>query len=100
MVPSKRLEVITSGAADEIVIETLIGIRLFSYTLVNRVQGSGKRGKRVDDDFMDLMHNCLFIIICTEDEAKKAAEALRPIVQEFGGVIAVSDCMLVKTDVS
>lgn len=98
MIASKRLEVITSGAAEEIVIEALFSIRLFSYTLVNRVQGSGKRGKRADDDFMDLMHNCLFIIICTEEEAQRAAGALRPIVTEFGGVIAITDCMLVKTE--
>lgn len=97
MLASKRVEVITSAAAEEIVIETLLSVNMPSYTLVNRVRGSGKRGKRVDDDFMDLMHNCLFIIICSEEEAKKAAEALRAVVSEFGGVITISDCFLVKT---
>ena len=95
MIPSKKIEIITSSSAEELVIAALSEAGLKNYTLIDRVQGSGKRGKREDDDFMDLMHNCLFIIVCDQDKAHKAVARLEKIIKEFGGVVILSDCLAI-----
>lgn len=96
MIPSKKVEIITSSSAEEIVIFAFAESGMKNYTLIDRVQGSGKRGKREDDDFMDLMHNCYFIVLCDQEKAERVAGPLEQIIKEFGGVVMVSDCLAIK----
>jgi len=92
MLTSKKIEIITVSSAEELIIEMLEDEDV-SYTLFDRVQGSGKRGRRVDDDFMDIMHNCFFVIVCDSKTAERLMPKIQGIVDEYGGILMISDCL-------
>ncbi len=66
------------------------------YTVIKEVVGSGGRGVRTGDDFSGELTNSYILIACSEDEAQRIVEIVRPILKRFGGVCLVSDAMWVK----
>ena len=66
------------------------------YTVVKEVVGSGGRGERMGDGFSGELTNSYLLIACSEDEANRIVEIVRPILKRFGGVCLVSDAMWVK----
>ena len=96
MLQGKRIEIITSSTAEERVRAILEACGLTGYTFLSHVKGKGKRGVRSDDDFMDVFHNCYFLIACEEAKARQVVEAIRQLIAEQGGVCLMTDCTIVN----
>jgi len=92
MISAKKLEIITSSTAEDKVIQLLKRHQILNYTLLRHVEGNGKRGRRSEDDFIEALQNCYFVIICAEQQALMAVEALGPLLANYGGVCALTDC--------
>ncbi len=66
------------------------------YTVIKEVVGSGRRGERTGDGFSGELTNSYILIACSEDEAQRIVEIVRPVLKRYGGVCLVSDAMLVE----
>ncbi len=66
------------------------------YTVIKEAVGSGGRGDRAGDGLSGELTNSYILIACSEDEAQRIVEIVRPTLKRFGGVCLVSDAMWVK----
>ncbi len=66
------------------------------YTVIKEAFGAGRRGEMAGDGFSGEFTNSYLLIACSEDEANRIVEIVRPILKRFGGVCLVSDAMWVK----
>ena len=66
------------------------------YTVVKEVVGGGGRGDRTGDGLSGELTNSYILIACSEDEAQRIVEIVRPVLKRFGGVCLVSDAMWVQ----
>ena len=66
------------------------------YTVIKEAFGSGGRGEMAGDGLSGAFTNSYLLIACSEDEANRIVEIVRPILKRFGGVCLVSDAMWVK----
>ena len=63
------------------------------YTVVKEVVGSGKRGERMGDGLSGEMTNSYILIACSEDQAARIIEIVRPVLKRYGGICLVSDAI-------
>ena len=66
------------------------------YTVIKEAYGAGGRGEMAGDGLSGEFTNSYLLIACSEDEANRIVEIVRPILKRFGGVCLVSDAMWVK----
>ena len=66
------------------------------YTVIKEAIGAGGRGEMAGDGFSGEFTNSYILIACSEDEANRIVEIVRPMLKQFGGVCLVSDAMWVK----
>jgi nitrogen regulatory protein PII len=66
------------------------------YTVIKEAFGVGGRGEMAGDGLSGEFTNSYLLIACSEDEANRIVEIVRPILKRFGGVCLVSDAMWVK----
>ena len=66
------------------------------YTVIKEAFGAGGRGEMAGDGLSGEFTNSYLLIACSEDEANRIVEIVRPILKRFGGVCLVSDAMWVK----
>jgi nitrogen regulatory protein PII len=66
------------------------------YTVIKEAYGAGERGNMAGDGLSGAFTNSYLLIACSEDEANRIVEIVRPILKRYGGVCLVSDAMWVK----
>lgn len=66
------------------------------YTVIKEAFGAGGRGEMAGDGLSGEFTNSYLLIACSEDEANRIVEIVRPILKRFGGVCLVSDALWVK----
>lgn len=92
MTPCKRIEIIIEETLARHLAERLQALGAPGYTLIPRARGAGDRGPMRGDDPTGTASNCVFIVICEEDEtAQRIVEGVRPFLTRSGGVCLVSD---------
>lgn len=96
MKPVKRIEIVIEEIELDNVIEELDRIGVVGYTIVPRAGGRGERGVRYES--VQGLSNVLLTIACSEEQAAKVIEAIRPILKRYGGVCLVSDALWVIHD--
>lgn len=66
------------------------------YTVIKEAFGAGGRGEMAGDGLSGEFTNSYLLIACSEDEANRIVEIVRPMLKRFGGVCLVSDAMWVE----
>ena len=66
------------------------------YTVIKEAFAAGGRGEMAGDGFSGEFTNSYLLIACSESEANRIVEIVRPILKRLGGVCLVSDAMWVK----
>jgi nitrogen regulatory protein PII len=91
MKPVKRLEIIVETVELPKVIQLLVQVPVISYTVVKDVVACAERCMIDGDDLTDVITNVYVMTVCDADQVSDLVEALRPILQRFGGTCLVSD---------
>ena len=87
----KRLEIVVDTLAVSKVLAALEDSGLSGWTVVRDVTGKGERGLWAGDELTGVAGNGYVLTVCEPGELARVAEAVRPILQTFGGVCLVSD---------
>jgi nitrogen regulatory protein PII len=96
MQPVKRIEIVTDSGHLDRVTKLLDDLGIAGYTIIRHVGGKGDRGRRQHDELFDAFENAYLIAACSPDDAARVTEALRPILQRFGGMCLVSDAQWLR----
>ena len=96
MIAVKRLEIVIDAAHTPELIRVVKDAGVPGYTLLRDVQGSGDRGDRSGDGLSNVYRNCYLVTAVSEDIAQTLVEAIRPLLQRYGGVCLMTDAMLLK----
>ena len=91
----KRLEIITDSLEMKEVCSVLESLGVTGYTIIREVVGHGERGWQSGDELTDVFKNAYLLTACSESEAERVVEAVRPILKRRGGVCLVSDAQWV-----
>ena len=93
----KKVEIIIEYMALTGLLEVLKKETLaVGYTVIKEAFGAGERGEMAGDGISGEFTNSYLLIACSEDEANRIVEIVRPMLKQFGGVCLVSDAMWVK----
>jgi len=89
----KRIEVIASTVELSRIIEALEKAGVTAHTVIPHVLGKGSSGHSADD----LESNVYVLAFCVPDLAKPAIEAIRLVLNKFGGTCYVSDAVEIRS---
>ncbi len=90
----KKVEIIIDYLESPRLLELIQkGVTDVGYTVIKEVVGSGRRGDRMGDGFSGEMTNSYILIACSEDQAQRIVEVVRPVLKRYGGICLVSDAI-------
>ena len=96
MIAVKRIEIVIDAAHTPELVRVVKAAGVPGYTLLRDVQGSGDRGDRSGDGLSNVYRNCYLVTAVPEDIAMGLAEAVRPLLERYGGICLMTDAMLLK----
>lgn len=92
MKPYKKIEVVTDSLELRRSLRALEEtIDVAGYTVIKDTLGMGEVGARLDDELTDVIKNSYVMFVCSEAQADEITEAMKPLLERFGGVCLVSD---------
>lgn len=92
----KRVEIIVPRAEVEQVLHLFEKEQVEGYTLIDKVIGMGHRGIQDGLGLTDAFTNSMIIWYCAPGKFSLLHEAIRRLLEESGGICAVSDAEWVK----
>lgn len=93
----KRIEVISDSVELEKIVKALEHEGVSSYTVIRHVGGKGVKGTVSSTFDITSLENDYVIAFCMPEQVKPLVEAIRPILNRFGGSCYISDCMEVRS---
>ena len=91
----KRVEIITNALEMREVCQILEAEGVSGYTVLHGATGRGERGIQSGDQLSDAFKNSYLVTTCAPEDLEKLIAAVRPILQDNGGVCLVSDAQWV-----
>ncbi len=92
----RRVEIIVPRAEVENVLDLFSREKVEGYTLIDKVIGMGHRGIQDGMGLTDAFTNSMIIWYCAPGKFKLLQESIRILLEESGGICAVSDAEWVK----
>ena len=90
--PMKRLEIVVDALHLTRLIDRLRQAEVSGYTVLPNVAGYGERGDQRADDVSGASTNAYVLVAVPVQRAETTLEAVRPLLQSYGGICIVSDC--------
>lgn len=92
----KRIEVIANSVELGKILDGLKQGGVSGHIVIRNVAGQGLRGGSEDLE-MTMLDNIYVIAFCAPEKIKPAMEAIRPILNKFGGSCYISDAMEIRS---
>jgi nitrogen regulatory protein PII len=93
----KRIEIIANHVELPKILDSLEKAGVPGYTIIRDVAGKSSRGDGTHDMAMTMLDNVYIIAFFTPDKTTVVGEAIRPILNKFGGSCFISDAMELRT---
>ncbi|MBD2100461.1 P-II family nitrogen regulator [Leptolyngbya sp. FACHB-261] len=90
---AKRIEIIANSAELGKILDGLEKASVSGYLVIRNVAGKGLSGDAPSAFEATMLDNAYVIAFCAPESAKPALEAVRPILNKFGGSCFISDAM-------
>lgn len=86
-----KVEIVIDAIKLDSVVKLLDEVGVPGYSIIKDIEGKGTRGIKSGDGLTELFNNNYIMVICNEKEMNTIIEAVRPIINKFGGICIVSD---------
>jgi len=96
MTPVKKIEIVTASLEMDRLARLLDGLGVSGYTIVRDVEGSGERGRRHGGELTSASSNSYLMLACPSEDVSRIVDAVRPVLERFGGVALVTDALWVQ----
>jgi nitrogen regulatory protein PII len=93
----KRIEIVADSVEVGKIVESLERNGASSYTIIHNVASKGIKGTVFDDSAVTMLDNAYVIAFCHPEKAKAITEAIRLILNKFGGSCWISDVMEIRS---
>ncbi len=94
----KRIEIIANSFELAKILDGLRQAGIGGHMVIRNVAGQGLGGHYGTEDLdMTMLDNVYVIAFCPPDKIKAAVEAIRPILNKFGGTCYVSDALEIRS---
>jgi hypothetical protein len=87
----KKIEIITDYAYLRMLTKLLDDNEVSGYTIIKDVMGKGTRGNKDGHGISGGFKNCYVMVCCSEEEAKKVSDIIKPLLTRSGGMAIISD---------
>ena len=94
----KRVEIFVEAARAPVIIEMIEAAGARGYTVVPKVSGMGNRGMRDGGHLSGVFRNVLIIVIAAEEIAQRIVTESQPLLENYAGIVAVSDVEVVRDE--
>ena len=94
----KKIEIVVEAARVRAIIEMIEKAGAKGYTVVSNVSGNGNRGIRDEADLSDVFRNVLIIVVAAEDIAARIVEASQSALENYAGIVVISDVEVVRNE--
>ena len=94
----KRVELVVETARAKAIIEMIDAAGAKGYTVLQDVAGKGNRDIRDEAHLTGLFSNTLIIVIAAEDVARRIVERSQPLLENYAGIVALSDVEVVRDE--
>lgn len=94
----KKIEIVVEAARARAVIEMIEDAGAKGYTVVPDVSGKGNRGVRDEAHLSDVFRNMLIIVIAAEEIASRIVEQSQALLENYAGIVVVSDVEIVRNE--
>lgn len=94
----KKIEIIVEAARARAIIEMIEKAGAKGYTVVSNVSGKGHRGIRDAADLSDVFRNVLIIVVAAEDIAARIVDASQSLLENYAGIVVVSDVEVIRDE--
>lgn len=94
----KKVEIVIEAVKLQQVLEIIDQAGASGYTVHPSVTGRGHRGYRRGGGVTDLFVNAMVITLVDENGAVRIAEEVRKLIQNYAGVIVISDVDVITPD--
>lgn len=92
----KKVEIIVEAVRGRAVIEMIEAVGARGYSVVPNLTGRGNRGTRDEAHLTDVFRNILIIVVAAEEIAKQIVEQSQPLLENYAGIVVVSDVEVVR----
>jgi nitrogen regulatory protein PII len=96
--PKKRVEIVVEASCAPKILEMIEATGAKGYTLLHEVSGKGHRGVRNDSHLTDVFRNVLIIVIAAESTAREIISKSQPLLENYAGIVTVSDVEVVRNE--
>ena len=94
----KKIEIIVEAARARAILEMIEAAGAKGYTIVPSVSGKGNRGIRDDAHLSDVFRNVMIIVVAAEDIARCIVEQSQPLLENYAGIVVVSDVEVIRDE--
>ncbi len=94
----KRIDIVVEAARARAIIEMIEAVGAKGYTIVPDVSGRGNRGVRDEGHLSDVFRNMLIIVIAAEEIANRIVEQSQPLLENYAGIVVVSDVEVIRDE--
>lgn len=94
----KKVEIVVEVMRAPRIVEMIEKAGAKGYTVIPNVSGKGRRGVRGDGDVVNVFQNALIIVITTEEIAARIVEEAHRLLENYAGVVFLSDVEVVRED--
>ena len=94
----KKIEIIVEAARTRAIIEMIENAGAKGYTVVPDISGKGNRGARGEAHLSDVFRNMLIMVIAAEDIASRIVALSQPLLENYAGIVVVSDVEVVRDE--
>jgi nitrogen regulatory protein PII len=94
----KRIEIIVEASCVQTILDMIEATGATGYTLLHEVSGKGHRGVRNDSHLTDVFRNVLIVVIAAEEIAREIVSRSQPLLENYAGIVSLSDVEVVRDD--
>ena len=94
----KKIEIVVEAARVQKILAMLEAEGAKGYTIIPQVSGKGHRGIRDEAHVSDVFRNVLIIVIAAEDVAERIIQNAQPLLENYAGIIYVTDIQVVRDE--
>ena len=92
----KRIEIIANSIELSKILDGLDHAGVHGHAVIRNVAGKGLRGSSEDLD-MTMLDNVYVLAFCAPEQVEQVVEAIRPLLNKFGGTCYLSDVMEIRS---
>lgn len=94
----KRVEIIVEAARAPAMLDMIEAEGAKGYTVISDVSGKGNRGVRGEGRLSDVFRNVMIIVIANEAAAARIVAASQKLLEDFAGIVVISDVEIIRDE--